>query len=534
MQGFGNMRNGTIQRMGLSLLLAVMLAGVVVWTAMASVPDIPPIQRPRADIIVIDGLKTFGPLERPGVIFYHDKHTETLAKEKKDCLTCHPMDQKRLSLKFKRTADVNKKAVMAIYHDQCINCHKENKFANKASGPVTCGECHVKDFEPVSDWKAIGLDKSLHYRHVKANEKKCELCHHVFNPKTKKLYYAKGQEEACLYCHKEKTEENRIADGPASHIACVGCHRQRLAEKKEAGPIECGGCHDPKQQAMIEKIADVPRLERNQPDAVLVEIVPKDKAAAMPPTTMPEVPFDHKAHERYTDNCRGCHHAGLQSCVSCHTLQGTAEGKQVKLAQAMHQPDSTRSCVGCHNQRQARPQCAGCHAAMPPTRSLTTLDTCNVCHMPAAAKQPLPTDEAGRKALAAELVAARNTVQEAIPADQIPETITLKKLSNQYESVKMPHRKIVLKLIAGVQNDQLAARFHVQPATLCQGCHHKSPATLKPPQCGSCHGHSSDALNPTRPGLMAAYHQNCLDCHEKMGIKKPVSRECTACHAKRN
>jgi DnaJ-class molecular chaperone len=99
--------------------------------------------------------------------------------------------------------------------------------------------------------------------------------------------------------------------------------------------------------------------------------------------------------------------------------------------------------------------------------------------------------------------------------------------------VTLPHRKIVLKLAEVNTTSKLAAYYHKDPMTLCQGCHHNSPASTKPPQCGSCHGKSSEALNLTRPGLMAAYHQQCFECHQTMGIEKPASRECTACHAKR-
>ena len=51
-------------------------------------PAEPTVQK-RADIIRIDSMKTFGKLERPPVTFLHQKHTEALAKENKDCTVCH-------------------------------------------------------------------------------------------------------------------------------------------------------------------------------------------------------------------------------------------------------------------------------------------------------------------------------------------------------------------------------------------------------------------------------------------------------------
>ena len=35
----------------------------------------------RVDMIAIDALRQFGPLERPAVVFLNDLHTEALAKE---------------------------------------------------------------------------------------------------------------------------------------------------------------------------------------------------------------------------------------------------------------------------------------------------------------------------------------------------------------------------------------------------------------------------------------------------------------------
>ena len=535
MQGIGNMRKRKTHLFGLGLLLTatMVLAGagaVMALTHEAAAPQ----EEGRADIVTIDGLKAFGPLERPAVLFYHDKHTQALAKENKDCSACHETVKDRLSLKFKRTDDTSKQAVMAIYHDNCIACHKESKGKPDEKGPVECGQCHVENGNPASTWQPIVLNKSLHFRHVKANEKKCELCHHEYNEQTKALYYEKGKEGACVYCHKEVTEGNRIADRPASHIACIGCHRKLTAKNKDAGPSQCSGCHDAKQQALIEKIADVPRLERNQPDVLMVKIAVKQGNPEPIKNRMLPVPFDHKAHEAYNDTCRVCHHAAISPCSQCHTIEGAKEGQQVKLSQAMHQHSAGASCVGCHNQRQDEPRCAGCHSMIPKTRALTYADSCRTCHISTPEGAPVPVDDAQANAMAAQLLARRQPAPTTVSVDQIPETVTIKTLSDSYEAVNLPHRKIVLKLAEGVKNSKMAAFFHTAPTTLCQGCHHNSPATVKPPQCGSCHGRSSDDLNPTRPGLMAAYHQECMQCHDKMGLEKPGSRECTACHAKRD
>ncbi|MFZ1983814.1 MAG: cytochrome c3 family protein [Desulfatitalea sp.] len=513
--------------------IIVMAALIGVPAAWSAAPK-PGIDAPgRADIIVIDGLKALGPLERPPVLFYHDQHTAALAKQNKDCLACHPSDKDVLSPKFERIADGDRQSLMDLYHDRCLACHTALRDQQMAAGPVVCGECHVADRPIRSSRKAMGLDRSLHYRHVRANENQCERCHHEYNAETKKLFYAKGQEGACLYCHKQASEENRISNRLASHRACIGCHRARTAEKKDTGPLECGGCHDPKQQAIISQVTDIPRMERHQPDVTLVKIHGPQRPADAPQTRTTVVAFDHQTHERHTGQCRACHHAAIAPCANCHTIEGHADGKMVKLAQAMHQPDASMSCVGCHSQRQLQPECAGCHAAIPAARTWSTQTACKACHVTPREPVADPLADEPAKTLAAALVAARRPLPTLPAIEEIPETVAIGHLKDQYEAVNMPHRRIVKKLAEGVRDDRLATAFHGAPTTLCQGCHHNSPAGLKPPQCGVCHGRSSDALNLTRPGLMAAYHQQCLECHERMGIAKPASRECTACHAKR-
>jgi nitrate/TMAO reductase-like tetraheme cytochrome c subunit len=160
------------------------------------------------------------------------------------------------------------------------------------------------------------------------------------------------------------------------------------------------------QQAMIEKLADIPRMERGQPDALLVKLYADEQRPDNPSVRMNAVPFDHKAHEGYNDSCRVCHHAELTACASCHTIEGATEGKQVKLAQAMHQRNADASCVGCHNQEKEKPTCAGCHSSIPQSRSLAAEDSCKSCHLAPIKDHRMPTGDAAA-AMAAELLATR-------------------------------------------------------------------------------------------------------------------------------
>ncbi len=66
----------------------------------------------------------------------------------------------------------------------------------------------------------------------------------------------------------------------------------------------------------------------------------------------------------------------------------------------------------------------------------------------------------------------------------------------------------------------------------CAACHHYRPADEKADEavgCRSCHQEAFKETEQDRVGLKAAYHIQCMDCHEKMA-KGPVS--CNSCHTK--
>jgi hypothetical protein len=513
---------------GIALTVTTVMLGAAIMSVQGSAP-VPPSGdeggKPRADIIRIDGLKQFGNLERPAVTYLHEKHTQALAKKNKDCATCHLPEKKYMSTKFKRLKDESKKAVMDIYHDNCTACHRQTADAGEKAGPAVCTGCH-QEREVASSWKEIGLDKSLHSRHVKAQENKCEVCHHQFDPVAKKLVYVKGKEDDCRYCHLEKTVDNVISLRLTAHTQCIDCHRKRLAENKDAGPAFCGGCHDAGLQAKIQKLKDIPRLMRGQPDVTIIQAVKSGGEKVAPFTRMNVVPFNHIGHETYSSTCRACHHSSMEACGKCHTLQGSKDGKFVNLQTAMHRVNAQASCLGCHDGFQADKRCAGCHASMP-RRDPPDLAGCVSCHMP---KPAAATPQTEPKAMAAMLLEDRKPVTATFADEDIPETVEIKGLSKQYEPAKLPHRKIVQTLVKNLKDSKLAGYFHRDPGTICQGCHHNSPVAKKPPACASCHGQAFDGRNLFKPGLQAAYHLQCMECHKDMGLEKPVATNCTGCH----
>ena len=106
--------------------------------------------------ISIAHTEIFGVLERPQVIFDHNKHTEALkkegVKEGEGCDTCHPIDKEKDLLLFSFPKNVqakDKDSMMNAFHDECIDCHKKKLREAKKAGPVVCGDCHVDSLKSV-------------------------------------------------------------------------------------------------------------------------------------------------------------------------------------------------------------------------------------------------------------------------------------------------------------------------------------------------------------------------------------------------
>lgn len=500
---------------------------------------------PRADIIVIDSLGAFGTLEEAPVAFEHDRHTEALKKLGKDCSACHESEKGILTPRFKRTKDESKDKVKDIYHANCIGCHKDIAATGKDSGPtdVSCRSCHTTE-APASAWRPIHMDKSLHYRHIASKaipaggeDANCAACHHKYDEASKKLVPAKGEEQACASCHGEKAKDDVKSLQTAAHMACVSCHVNVAASKADSGPTTCEGCHSEAAQAKIKVVKDVPRLKRNQPDAVLMTLfdakAPKDGVKGL----MRPVSFNHKLHEAANDSCSSCHHKTLESCSTCHTVAGDEKGGFVKLEEAMHAADSRRSCVGCHKERTVAKDCAGCHSQMPAARPSD--ESCATCHT--ASDEPVDNaalatmSKEDKAAMAAAMVQARSEAPKAGLYDlaDVPEKIVIGDLADKYEAAEFPHRKIIESMYAKVKTSDLAATFHTTQGTFCQGCHHNSPASKTPPRCASCHGRNFDAAKDARPGLKAAFHQQCIGCHTAMQLEKPKATACADCHKER-
>ena len=518
-------------------------AGLLGLTACISVATADPSHSPRrtanAATIVLASPDSLGSPERPPVGFPHDVHTAAMVSTDGDtsgCGACHDRDDKRRLLpRFKLVGAVTSLEELGEqFHAGCLGCHEERLGAGLASGPVGCGECHER--APITPPRAaMRFDYSLHARHVKAAEDRCETCHHVYNEVTRELEPGKGVEGSCRDCHGAADDGKRLSLRNAMHTDCVSCHLERLEKEQAgkqvaAGPIDCLGCHDEVRQMAIAKLDSIPRLQRGQPDELWLRVAGG---------TAKLVPFNHRRHEEQGQSCATCHHRTMQACVTCHALtaavEGAVEGSSVTLVQAFHDPNATQSCVGCHQQEvEADPNCGGCHrlqSGAPGTES------CEICHRgPRLAKGvPIPVQDTPEKP-AYLTVAAGLPVRdflEPVPApplpatsDDFPDSLRIDVLASEYRPAPLPHRRIVQALATAIGESALARRFH-RPADsrICAGCHHRSPVGERPPACLSCH---SETDHPTadQPRLLAAYHRQCISCHQVMGH----STECVKCH----
>lgn len=503
-------------------------------------------------------------LQRPQAVFDHDLHTRSLKEAgQTECSVCHVTEEASSGVPGKKVAvfrfpkaqvnPMDRTAVMNANHRECISCHRKMSAENRKSGPDIglCGKCHVRN--PAIQKTAWSWQPTFNYvshaQHVKAMDSykmgpefntvpglqidpsaaseagRCEACHHVLDEKTNKLAYKKDSANSCRACHKDQDEKNVRALKNVAHAACISCHmkahevarKDKSSAQKKWGPYDCKGCHGEHKKPTPEEIQQLPRLVRGQKDVMdlsfSTEADPKD--VPLPPVRMKVVPFSHKLHEPRTQFCNTCHHNSLEKCINCHTLQGDPKkGGGVSYERAFHSPTSRQACNGCHNTEKHNITCAGCHHVLGDQQSQSS---CRICHRgPADGRWP-----------------DSKPISDIVDTQKVPERIKIKTLQKEFEPADFQHVKIIKRLVAISNQSSLAKWFHdgSQPL-VCDSCHHRTPvdAGNSFPKCISCHGRAQDTATLGKPGILAAYHRQCMECHENMR-QKPLSLECVKCHA---
>lgn len=365
----GNRSN--ISLLCLTMFMALLVAGFV-W---AQKNDQESDTRP--DLIQIRSMQAYGKLQLPAVRFAHDLHTDTLAQQGKGCVTCHPQVNNNFVFTFSELQAASKEEAQNLYHEQCVQCHREQKKQGRSSGPLEgeCRICHQKGNPDPAEYSGAGMNLALHARHIEAQNWDCAACHHTYDAQNQKLVPAFGKELGCRACHQkdqrialsslfQAPDENLFRPevsaaylagqeppswSQAAHLSCVNCHAQAGETSPDGqdpkAPVSCQGCHGQEKSLADDSQGTVPRLNLGQPDAALISPPPADVRAVSSKTLdhnlMPPVPFDHKVHEQSAETCRACHHQSrLKSCSQCHTLQGSQKGDMITLDQAMHSQNS--------------------------------------------------------------------------------------------------------------------------------------------------------------------------------------------------
>ena len=102
----------------------------------------------QEDMVVVDN-KVFDKPQRPPAVFVHEEHNENAQIE--ECGLCHHVYEEGTLVEDESSEDQrcsdchglepegDQPGLMKAFHLNCKGCHLEKK-----SGPVMCGECHVK------------------------------------------------------------------------------------------------------------------------------------------------------------------------------------------------------------------------------------------------------------------------------------------------------------------------------------------------------------------------------------------------------
>lgn len=82
------------------------------------------------------------------------------------------------------------------------------------------------------------------HRGHEARRVACTQCHHDYQGR--RNVWREGQPVSkCQACHGLRPEARRLDAKNAYHRRCKGCHLRLRQQGRQAGPIECQGCHRP-------------------------------------------------------------------------------------------------------------------------------------------------------------------------------------------------------------------------------------------------------------------------------------------------
>ncbi len=286
-------------------------------------------------------------------------HTDHISKKglANNCRACHDVLFDLKKKKHFSMAEMKKGKSCGACHDgkkvfsieECARCHqtRDITYKIKATGPTVfshnvhlaasadCGVCHPALF-------AAGPNKHYSMKDMKKG-KSCGACHN-----RKKAFGL----DACVTCHPVKEITYQVkATGPTlfSHkihleiTGCEECHPKLYSPSqwnRRVGMVamekgaSCGACHNSQMAFSVKECSKCHPVR---------ELVFEEKSTG-------NVVFSHK------------YHAGLYTCVDCHTSLYKTIRAKVKVS--MQEMEKGKSCGGCHNGKTAfsvKDACESCH-----------------------------------------------------------------------------------------------------------------------------------------------------------------------------
>jgi hypothetical protein len=160
----------------------------------------------------------------------------------------------------------------------------------------------------------------------------------------------------------------------------------------------------------------------------------------------------------------------------------------------------------------------GCHG-IDPVEPISSDESCLICHHRGERPRPRPDIP--------DYPAEEVTIENRYAPER----------GDRYGPVSFDHEEHISRLRELIEEDgsrRLASRFHHEKQFLCTACHDHGPpmaADTKPPRCTYCHQELPDPEQLGSPATPAAYHQQCVGCHERMNVQKdgkPLG--CADCH----
>lgn len=85
---------------------------------------------------------------------------------------------------------------------------------------------------------------AFNHRLHEARRVACTQCHHEYQGR-RNIWHEGQPVQKCHACHGLRAEAHQLDAKNAFHRQCKGCHLRLKQQGRQAGPVECRGCHRP-------------------------------------------------------------------------------------------------------------------------------------------------------------------------------------------------------------------------------------------------------------------------------------------------